>query len=223
MEKRVAVDEFTLDDTWLNANDAPNKGDEALFVRFYKHPHQDEKATAEAGRPIFVDVEYVSIAASGDKFNVVVRPATKKDKARFRRQYKMFQENASESTVGTPLTRWPLIQAAQVEELKYFNVRTVEQLASMPDGNIPNVGNISKLKKQAQDFLEFAKGQAPAVQLRNELEKRDTEIAALRAQMQEIVAAQRQAAAPVASEALTEAPRRRGRPPRQPDEGASAE
>jgi hypothetical protein len=178
------LDEVTLDDTWLMA-DAPNKGDEALFVRFRMHPKKDQTETEKQGRPIFKSIEYVSISSPGDKFNGIDRPATLKDKRRFKRQYQAFKENQGDILTGTPLAHWPLMDAAQVEELKYFNIRTVEQLAAMPDGNIPNVGNISHLKKHAVDYLAVAKGNAPTIQLRAELEKRDNMLEAMQRQMAE--------------------------------------
>lgn len=179
------LDEITLDESWLMATDPPNKGDAALFVRFRMHPRKDAAASKEAGRPIFKNIEYVSISSPGDKLNQIDRPAYPHDKQRFRRQYRAFKENMADSSSGTPLSKWPLMDAAQVEELKHFNVHTVEQLAMMPDGNIPNVGNISHLKKHALDYLEVAKGNAPLVKMRAELETRDAAMAALRQQMDE--------------------------------------
>jgi hypothetical protein len=179
------MEEVTLDDTWLMAGDPPNKGDEALFVRFRMHPVKDDAATKEAGRPMFKNVEFVTISGPGDKFNQIDRPASLYDKRRFRRQYQALKANAEDTGSGTPLSKWPLIDAAQVMELKYFSVHTVEQLALMPDGNIPNVGNISHLKKNAVDFLALAKGNAPLVQMRGELEKRDQMLSAMQVQMDE--------------------------------------
>lgn len=179
------MDEITLDESWLMSTDPKNKGDEALFVRFRSHPRKDEAASQKEGRPIFKSVEYVSISSPGDKFNQIDRPAYRYDKQRFRRQYQAFKAHQQDQSSGTPLSKWPLMDAAQVEELKYFNVHTVEQLALMPDGNIPNVGNISHLKRQAIDFLELAKGNAPLVQMRSELEKRDGMLEAMQRQMEE--------------------------------------
>jgi hypothetical protein len=179
------LDEITLDENWLLSTDAPDKGDAALFVRFRMAPKKDEVETQKQGRPIFRNVEYVSISSPGDKFNQIDRPATQRDRQRFRRQYRAFKENQEDSSAGTPLAKWPLVDAAQVMELKYFNVHTVEQLALMPDGNIPNVGNISHLKKHAVDYLAAAKGNAPTVQLRAELEKRDAMLEAMQRQLAE--------------------------------------
>lgn len=211
----MSLEEISLDESWLISTDAPSKGDAALFVRFRLHPKKDDKATAEAGRPIYKNVEYISISAAGDKFNQVDRPATRSDKLRFRRQYKAWKDHQEDSADGTPLSKWPLIDAAQVEELKHFNIHTVEQLALMPDGNIPNVGNISHLKKHAVDYLALARGSAPTVQLRNELEKRDALMAAMQRQMDEQARLIQQLSAPQAHEDSPEVKPRRGRPAKE--------
>lgn len=197
---------------WANANE--NMHDKALQVRFFIRPRQDMQATNREGRPIFNDVEYVSISAPGDRLSTVERPATRKDKARFKEHYAAFLDGKREAVSGTPLEKWPLMTGSQVEELKFFKIRTVEQLALMPDGNLPNIGNISHLKKMATDFLALAKGQAPLTQLRSELEKRDQAIEVMRQQMAEQSAMLTQLLAKKTEEAPTEAApvKKAGRP-----------
>lgn len=177
------LEEVTLDNHWLMSQDPPDKGDEALLARFYLRAKKDNKASNEAGRPIFRNVEYVYIAKPGDKLDVHDQPATNRDRWRFRKQYEAFKRGQGNEVIGTPLSKWTSIDVGQVEELKYFNVVTVEQLALLPDGNIPNVGNISHLKKMAVDYLEAAKGEAVHTKLRAELEKRDSLLDAMQKQM----------------------------------------
>lgn len=163
-----------------------------------------------AGRPIFDDVEYIHVSSGGDRLNIKEQPATRGDKIRFATQYAAFKSGQTEAVSGTPLSEWTLISKSQAEELKHFHIRTVEQLASMPDGNISNVGNISHLKKQAGDFLALAKGQAPTIQLRAELEKRDAAMEALQLQMKEQAAIIAKLSAP--TDDAEPAKRGRGRP-----------
>src|SRR5690606_9295016 len=109
------------------------KEDDKLAVAFFFSPVQDDEATAREGRPIFKDAEFIKILIPGDKTNVVVRQASQSDKDRFAQQYARFKNNQQEVLEGTPLEAWPLVTRSQVEELKYFGVRTVEQLAGMAD------------------------------------------------------------------------------------------
>lgn len=177
------MDEISLDENWLVSTDPPNKGDQALFVRFRMHPRKDEAESKTQGRPIYKSVEYVSISAPGDKLNAIDRPASRADKQRFRRQYEFFKAHQKNPENGTPMSKWPQVDAAQVEEYKYFNIHTVEQLAMTPDSNLPNMANAAQLKKNAIDFIEAARGNAPAIKLRAELEASKSEMAAMRQQM----------------------------------------
>ena len=55
-----------------------SKMDEQLLVRFYLKPRQDNKATAEQGRPVFIDAEYVEIRIPGSR-DAIARPARPQD------------------------------------------------------------------------------------------------------------------------------------------------
>lgn len=169
--------------------------DQRLLVRFYLHPHLQREETAQEGRPIYKDREYVEILQPGNKDSIVQRPATVQDKQRFQVQYQAFKNNEQEVLKGTPLEQWGGLTRSQVEELRFFNVRTVEQLADMTDGNAQGFMGINQLRQRAQEFLG-----------RQSTEKRDEEMEALRQQNAQMQAAitELQAAAgkkePVASQ-----------------------
>jgi hypothetical protein len=157
-------------------------------------PKNKKAVVIGAGRPIFDEVEYVFIKAPDkiDKYSEVDRPARNRDRIRFRKQYEAYKFANTEAATGTPLARWPLITATQVEELKYLKidgephpVRTVEQLAEFPEGFMPYLGALGALKKKAQDYLAHARGQAPMVGMRAELDKRGVEMAELRRMLDE--------------------------------------
>lgn len=183
---------FQDDGSWSRAAglDGRQQEDNAL-VRFSLRPVENKEKSAAEGRPIFEDVEYVEIMTPGDKSSIVSRALRETDKQRFRRQYAAWKADAqnSQPIIGTRLAEWPQVTRSQVEELRYFNVHTVEQLAEVSDGNIRNVGPIMALRKKAQDFVAAAKGNAPLAQLRDELAKRDNELEALRRQVAELGAA----------------------------------
>jgi ABC-type transporter Mla subunit MlaD len=83
------------------------------------------------------------------------------------------------SVVGTPLKAWPAINASLVEELKYFKVFTVEQLADLPDNLSQNFIGINAWKQKAKSFMEAASGLAAEAKTASELAKRDAQINAL--------------------------------------------
>jgi hypothetical protein len=178
----MAYDE-ALDENWVNLLEE-NKGDEKLAVQFNLHPLQSAEKSAAEGRPIFDDVEYVKIMTPGDRNDIIHRPATEADKRRFPKQYAAFKSGHTDhSASGTPLKAWPAVTASQVEELKYFHVHTVEQLANLSDTNAKSIGPIIALRQQARDYIEKAKGNAVEVKLRKELDESHSQVAALQKQM----------------------------------------
>ena len=158
------------------------EADKALAVRFFYKPKQDGAASLAEGRPIFKDVLYIRIDVPGDRLGGICRPATGHDIAvRFKEGYENFMKRTSAcDVVGTPLAEWPQIKQSQVEELSFFHVKTVEQLAAMSDGNGSQFMNFQALRNAAKAWLAAAKEQAGAAQLQAELAKREAEIAELR-------------------------------------------
>lgn len=151
-----------------------------LIVQFHVKAVKDEAASAEAGRPIFKEEEYIRIFVPGDR-DVVDRPIYPSDLQRFANQYERWKsKKGTEEVVGTPLEQYPMISRAQVEELKYFNVFTVEQLANMADVHTQKFMGINTLRQQARDWLAVANKTADASKMRKEIELRDAEIGALK-------------------------------------------
>lgn len=178
------------------------QGDEYLLVRFFIHPKRDPQRSAAEGREIFVDTPYISIMQPGNKDSIVIRPATKMDKDRFAEHWRKFQARTGDEEdviEGTLLSEWPGCTRAQVEELRYLNVRTVEQLAGMSDSNSQNIMGIQLLKTKAKKYLEAADKSATAEALADLQAKYDALI-------------QASAAEQGSMELSGEAPKKRGRP-----------
>lgn len=166
--------------------------DSRLAVRFYKKAVQDAAKSTEAGRPIFEEKDFVVIMVPGDKDNIVDRQVwddasnPNSDTQRFGRQYDAWRRNQQQETTGTPLSAWPGVTRSQVEELAYLKVYSVEQLASVSDGNLQKMGpGYLGLRLKARDFLQAAAGTAPVEKMRAELEKRDSEMETLKRALRE--------------------------------------
>ena len=153
--------------------------DDHLFVKFHTQPLHNQKKSAEAGRPIYDDREYVSIMVPGDKCSIIDRPASPEDIQRFPKHYERFKTNAADQSTGTPLEHWPSLTRSQVEEMKYFGVHTVEQLAGMADTQTQQFRGMNTLRTKAQQFLDAAADNAVNDRLNAELADRDNQIAAL--------------------------------------------
>ncbi len=163
-----------------------------LSVTFYQHPVQNSAKTLEEGRPIFEDKDYVRIMVPGDKTTIIERPIRighqeKDDNNMFAREYNLYKQGKDQQVIGTPLSEWPVISRSQCKELEFFGVRTVEQLADMPDTAAQNFVGAGQLRDVAKRFISDAKDGAPLIQMQAELVSRDEKIEALEAQMGELI------------------------------------
>lgn len=170
------------------ANNPRFAADGKLFVRFYMGSKIDKPASVEAGRTMFTNVPYVEIIAPGGKGNIVDRPATPEDKQRFADHFARFEKNAEAVLQGTPLALWPQVGPAEVKELEYFNVYTVEQLAGMSDTAAQNFMGGNDLKAKAQKFIDATAQDAPLNELQTRLERTTQENKVLKGQMNTMAA-----------------------------------
>jgi hypothetical protein len=173
---------FEADINHFNPNQ-PYVGDEKTPVRFFMDAVQDHVASTDAGRPIYKDAEFIQIFNSKD--NIICREVRDTDKQRWPRQYgawKATGENVA-GGAGTRLEMWPAITKAQAEELKYFKIFTVEQLADFPDSQAHNFPGFQKLKALARGYIELAAGQAPITRLQEQLDQEKSARAALEDQL----------------------------------------
>lgn len=153
--------------------------DDRLMIKFETFPHPNEIKSLEAGHPVYDDREYITIIVPGDKTSIVHRPVWAQDKARFARQYAQFKQGEEQAVVGLPLKLWGGIKLGQAKEFEYFNVKTVEQLAEMSDGNGISIHGFQGLKQRAKDYLAQTKEQQPMLEMRALIETKDAELATL--------------------------------------------
>ena len=159
----MALQEAEMDITTLAHSTRRTQGDEYLAVRFYHESKEKKDKSLKAGRPIFEDVVYVEIMQPGNKDNIINRPATEMDKQRFAKHYAMWKartSNEDHQLVGTPLSEWAGVTRSQANELSFFNVKTVEQLAHMADSNTNNMMGLGGLKDKAKKYLDSSADQA---------------------------------------------------------------
>lgn len=181
---------------WIS-NEAQFNAASRNMVRFEKRPKKNEAKSLEAGRPIFDEVDYIEIATPGDKNNIVHRPMREDDHRKYAQQYKAWKTGQdSDVATGLPLAAWAIMDRATVEEFAYFKIRTVEQLASVSDGNAQRLGTLKNWIPKAKDYMDQAKGAAPLAKLRDELALRDNQLETLQRQMTELTEKLEQQAKP---------------------------
>lgn len=160
--------------------------DAKLFVQFYRKPMIQPAASQQAGRAVYKEVDFIKIVTPGDKLNIIDRPVTEMDAARFADRYAKWKAGAGNVIEGTPLASLPKMTPAKVEEYKFFNIHTVEQLAAAADNVGQKFFGFQEDKRSANAFLELAKGNAPLEKMQAELKERDTKIDELQAQIEAI-------------------------------------
>ena len=154
-------------------------GDKGVHARFYVMPVKDDAASAEAGRPIFQDKEFVEIVAAGNQNNIIKRKATQEDRHRFHEQYSRFKAGSSDQMIGTPLSEVTWLTRSQVEELSYMNIRSLEALANLNDEACSRVAGLYDFKRRAAAHIEKAGQYAPVEALHRENEDLKNQLAAL--------------------------------------------
>jgi hypothetical protein len=172
--------------TNMALNPRDTAGDDSLLVRFYMEATHNPAKSEEEGRPIVEDKVWIEISQPGNKLGVRRVPATDRHKARFPKHYAAFKSRISdddEFLEGTPLTEWAGATRAQVEEMRFLNIRTVEQLAGMADVNNGAMMGLIGLKEKAKKYLATASGNAAAVQI----DQMKAENAEMRAQLAELI------------------------------------
>jgi len=147
---------------------------------------KNPKKSAEAGRPIFDDVEYVELRHPGSK-DVGVYPAMEGSHwdndpvtgeyrritfaERFRQQYQQFKAHDRQTKSGTPLDYLPFLTEAKRAELRALNIYTAEALALIDGAELKNLGPGGRdMKNQTIAFLESSTDMAKVTKMEAELE-----------------------------------------------------
>lgn len=158
--------------------------DDTAAPEFFIKPVRQAFKSNEAGRDIFEDREFVRIRTPGLPRSVPEEEVTDEHRRRWPRHYEAFQrQDSSEHIEGTPLKSWPPVNRSRAEELAVIGIRSVEQLANVPDAALANMGlGARELREQAKTWLDAAKnGSAPIAKLINTNAEQATEIARLNA------------------------------------------
>ena len=140
----------------FNHNDFTNtaEADKNLMVRFFYKNVQNKMESQKQGRPIFKEKTYIEIRIAGQRDAQACRPVTHSDMQRFPKHFEAFTDRMEPPTEGIPLLEWPLITRSQAEELSFLHIKTVEQLATVKDGNMQNFMGGYALREKAVKWLE---------------------------------------------------------------------
>ena len=148
------------------------------FIRFeYQEAGRDVEASDKAGRPIPLIKAMVIVMQRGSKDEHVANAdewLASKHKAaaegnyppqwveQFHRQYEAFLKGDELPPEGTPIKTWAAITREQVIRLIAVNIRTVEELAEVPDSALMSQIGLDgrNLRDLAKAFIAEGKGAA---------------------------------------------------------------
>lgn len=140
-------------------------------INFTLETVPDQAATDKAnGVPKFKEVEIITVQYPGGEITpVLVNDSHRKEYAE---QYAAFKAKEEQPLDGSPLSHWALIPRPVVEELKYFQIKTVEQLAELDDTAKRKIGPLSTWCKKAKEWVKAGTStQTEVTALREQLER----------------------------------------------------
>ena len=160
--------------------------DKGVVAVFRNDVVKNKMKSAEAGRPIFEDIELVELRHPGSK-DVGVYPAMEGSHwgedpmtgemrritfaERFAKQYQQFKAHDQQTKSGTPLDYLTFLTEAKRAELRALNIYTAEALSIIDGSELKNLGPGGReMKNQAIAFLESSSDMAKVTKLEAELE-----------------------------------------------------
>jgi len=146
--------------------------DDNLHVRFFMRPRIDIEASKKENRPIYKDVPHIEIMIPGDKNNIVLAEVWEQHIRRFPVHWEQFQAGVKDQIVGTPLKVAPFLTESHIEELAYFKIRTIEQLANLSDANMTWMG-AREMSQAAKKYLLTVNGNDALMKRIEALEQRN--------------------------------------------------
>ena len=107
----------------------------------------------------YKDVVWVMIVNKGGPKTTIERPMREEDKKRWPDHWKAWKEQAEPPINGIPIEDYPGITPAEIKRLRGLHLRTVEDLAGFPDGQIESLGGRGHtLQKGAREYLAYREG-----------------------------------------------------------------
>jgi hypothetical protein len=161
--------------------------DNRLWVQFFKHAIFNEFKSNQEGRHIYDEIDYIKIITPGSR-DTFVSEATPVYQQRFPEQWAKYKAQEQQSVSGTPVDMVPWLSVGQVQELKFFNIVTVEQIVNAPDTVAQKFVGFHTLKERARTFLDAAANEAEKTKLTSALAERDTKIQTLTDQVASLTA-----------------------------------
>lgn len=144
------------------------------YVKFYRHWIRNNFKSNEQGIEVGENQDFVIIICPGQPKSEVRRKATDADKSQYRQEWQMYSEGKEHQQVGTPIELLPGLTSGMADALKAIYIYTIEQMAELSDLSLQKVGiGGNDIRQKCKAYLS----------------KNSTEVTALKAQLEEALAA----------------------------------
>ena len=179
--------------------------DRPPLIEFFVDAKEDRNASIQAGHYVGKDITMIKVTPAGGKLEFVneadeyirqLRRRGDKYLPLYEEAYKAFQTGQEAPLNGTSIRDWPSLSASQVRLCLSVNVRTIEDLAGLPEEGLQRLGMGSRaLQQKAIAWLQAAKStgrlaeQFAALEARmdamaSELSRKEEENIALKAKLE---------------------------------------
>lgn len=161
------------------------RNEDLVVVSFFAEAALNHGKSAEAGRPIFDDVEMIRFNFAGDTKRVCVFPAHEADcnatrdagyavtyAEAYPEQYRKFRAQEQQMVSGTPISEAPFLTEGKRRELRALNIHSIEALAALDGPSLKSLGMGGReWKNQAVSYLQKAQGSANVTALASQVSR----------------------------------------------------
>ena len=145
--------------------------EDGVFATFYDDSIKNQSQSKAKGFAVFTDMLMIKIQVPNTT-DVTPRPVQDADKRRFPKSWEAYETGKEAVEEGFPLEQWPQLTTGEFRVCKANMVKTVEQLANVPDANVHRLGQGGMgLKVRAATFLKTI-GEGAALRKENEALKK---------------------------------------------------
>jgi len=130
--------------------------EKGVFVTFEDDSIENKRATKQRGYPVYDDVVMVKIQFP-NSIDCVPRPLQEADKSKYPKSWEAYLTGKEPAESGYPVSQWAQISRSELKVLQACQVKTVEQLAELPDSGLHRLGpgGVS-MKERAKKFVDGA-------------------------------------------------------------------
>lgn len=146
-------------DSAFSASNNPGSREPQNYVKFYRQWVRNNFKSAEEGREVGEERDFVLIISPGQSKTEVRRQANDNDKSTYRGEWLAYLEGKENQQTGTPIELLPGLPNGMGDALKSMYVMTIEQAAGLSDLAAQKLGmGAADIRRKAQEFMAGGNG-----------------------------------------------------------------